>query len=116
MKHISYINTCMWNLEKNIQTEFQGRSRDLDIENKCMDTSGEEEAGMDFDWYWHIYTSDVVVQSLSCVQLFVTPWTAPRQVSQSFTISWSLNSHVPEAVMPSNHLILCRLILLLLLS
>ena len=32
----------------------------------------------------------VVVQSLSCVLLFVTPWTAARQASLSITISWSL--------------------------
>ena len=32
----------------------------------------------------------VVVQSLSLVQLFATPWTAARHVSRSFTISWSL--------------------------
>ena len=32
----------------------------------------------------------VVVQSLSCVQLFVTPWTAARQASLSFTIFQSL--------------------------
>ena len=31
-----------------------------------------------------------VVQLLSLVWLFVTPWTAARQVSLSFTISWSL--------------------------
>ena len=30
------------------------------------------------------------VQSLSCVQLFVTPWTAPCQASLSITKSWSL--------------------------
>ena len=30
----------------------------------------------------------VVVQSLSCVQLFATQWTAAHQASQSFTISW----------------------------
>ena len=35
-------------------------------------------------------TSLVVVQSLSHVWLFVTPWTAARQASLSFTISWSL--------------------------
>ena len=33
---------------------------------------------------------DVVVQLLSRVRLFATPWTAARQVSLSFTISWSL--------------------------
>ena len=32
----------------------------------------------------------VVVQSLSCVWLFATPWTAAHQVSLSITISWSL--------------------------
>ena len=49
-----------------------------------------------------------VVQSLSCVQLFVTPWTAAHQSSLSFTISWSLLKLMSfELVMPSNHLILC---------
>ena len=37
----------------------------------------------------------VVVQLLSCVQLFVTPWTVARQASLFFTISWSLHrTHV----------------------
>ena len=54
------------------------------------------------------------VQSLSCVQLFVTPWTAARQASLSFTISQSLLKFMSvELVMPSNHLILCRHLLLL---
>ena len=52
------------------------------------------------------------VQSLSCVQLFVTPWTAARQASLSITNSQSLLKHMSiESVMPSNHLILCRLLL-----
>ena len=51
----------------------------------------------------------VVVQSLSCQQLFVTPWTAARQASLSFTISQSLLKLMSiESVMPSNHLILCH--------
>ena len=55
-----------------------------------------------------------VVQLLSHVQLFVTPWIAARQASLSFTVSQSLLKLVsPEAVMPSNHLILCRPLLLL---
>ena len=59
-------------------------------------------------------TSFVVVQSLSCVCLFVTPWTAARQASLSFTISWSLLRLMRiELAMPSNHLILCRSLLLL---
>ena len=56
----------------------------------------------------------VVVQSLSCAQLFETPWTASCQASMSFTVSGSLLKLMPiEPVMPSNHLILCRPILLL---
>ena len=56
----------------------------------------------------------VVVQSISCVSLFVTPWTAAHQASLSFTISWSLLKLVSiESVMPSNHLIFyCSLLLL----
>ena len=58
-------------------------------------------------------TRTVVVQLLSCVQLFVTPWTAARQASLSFTISWSPPKLMCiELVMPSNHLILCRPLLL----
>ena len=55
----------------------------------------------------------VVVQSPSCVQLFVTLWTAACQASLSFTISWNLLKLMSiELMMPSNHLILCRLLLL----
>ena len=55
------------------------------------------------------------VQSLSSVQLFATPWTTARQVSLSNTNSRSLPKLMPiESVMPSNHLILCHLFLLLL--
>ena len=53
------------------------------------------------------------VQSLSCVWLFVTPWTAACQASMSITNSWSLPELISlESVMPSNHLILCRPLLL----
>ena len=55
------------------------------------------------------------VQSLSCVRLFVTPWTAARQASLSITNSQSLPKLISiELVMPSNHLILCCPLLLLL--
>ena len=55
----------------------------------------------------------VVVQSLSRVRLCVTPWTAARQASLSFTTSQSLLKLLStESVMPSNHLILCRPLLL----
>ena len=53
------------------------------------------------------------VQLLSCVRLFVTPWTAARQASLSITNSWSLlKLKSIESVMPTNHLILCRPLLL----
>ena len=49
------------------------------------------------------------VQSLSCVQLFATPWIAARQASLSIAISQSsLRLTSSESVMPSSHLILCR--------
>ena len=56
-----------------------------------------------------------VVQSSSCVQLSATPSTATHQASLSFTISLSLLKLMStKSVMPSNHLILCCPLLLLL--
>ena len=53
------------------------------------------------------------VQLLSCVRLFVTPWTAAHQASLSFIISRSLLKLTSiESVMPSKHLILCHPLLL----
>ena len=47
----------------------------------------------------------VVVQLLSCVQLFATPWAAAHQASLPFTVSQSLLKLMSiESVMPSNHL------------
>ena len=58
----------------------------------------------------HIFSS---VQLLSCVQLFVTPWTAACQASLSITNSRSfLKLMSIESVMPSNRLSLCRPLLL----
>ena len=60
------------------------------------------------------YKAPFVVQSLSCVRLFATPWTAACQASLPIT-----NSQSPpkpmfiESVIPSIHLILCRPLLLL---
>ena len=51
---------------------------------------------------------------LSQVQLFATPWTAARQASLFFTISWNLLTFTCiESVMPPHHLILCHPLLLL---
>ena len=61
-----------------------------------------------------IFAAALVVQLLSCMQLFVTPWTAARQASLSITISQSLLKLMSiELVMPSSHLILCCPLLLL---
>ena len=56
----------------------------------------------------------IVVQSLSCIQLFVTPWTAAHWAFLSFINFQSLLKLTSiESVMSSNHLILCRPLLLL---
>ena len=56
---------------------------------------------------------DTSVQSLSHVQLFATPWNAACQASLSITNSRSsLKLMSIESVMSSNHLILCRPLLL----
>ena len=61
-------------------------------------------------WKW--FSS---VQSLSHVRLFASPWTAARQATLSITNSWSLPKLMfIESVMPSNRLILCHPLLLLL--
>ena len=50
-----------------------------------------------------------VVQSISHVRLFTTPWTAARQAALPFTVSWSLLKLVStELMMSSNHLIFCQ--------
>ena len=58
--------------------------------------------------------TETLLQSLSSVQLFATPWTAACQDSLSITNSRSLFKLVSiESVMPCNHLILCCPLLLL---
>ena len=60
------------------------------------------------------YIVVVVIQLLCHVQLFVTSQSIAHQASLSFTISWSLHRFVSvESVMQSNHLVLCRPLLLL---
>ena len=63
---------------------------------------------------YKVFFTSVSVQSLSCVWLFATPWTAAHQASLSITNSWSPPKPMSiESVMPSNHLILCHPLLLL---
>ena len=62
---------------------------------------------------WIFLNTFSSVQSLSHVRLFATPWTAAYQASLSITSSQSLLKLMSiESVMPSNHLILCRCLLL----
>ena len=61
-----------------------------------------------------IWNLVVVVQSFNYVRLFATPWTAARQASLSITNSRSsIKLMSVESVMPSNHLFLCRPLVLL---
>ena len=69
------------------------------------------EGGRHYLHYLHHSFSSV--QSLICPQLFVTPWTAASQAPLSITNSQSLLKLMSiESVMPSNHLIRCRILLL----
>ena len=61
-----------------------------------------------------LYSSYQSVQSLSCVRLFATLWTVAHQASLSISSSWSPPKPMSiESMMPSNHFILCRPLLLL---
>ena len=69
-------------------------------------------------WFWSGIFKHIVqlssVKLLSRVRLFATPWITARQASLSITNSWSLPKPMSiKSVMPSNHLILCRPLLLL---
>ena len=66
----------------------------------------------EMSWLWMCMLSSV--QSLSHVQLFVTPWSSAGQASLSITNSWSPPKSMSlESVMPANHLVLYRPLLLL---
>ena len=83
-------------------TEKPGRLQSIGLHRVGQDWS---------DLLWH------VVQLLSYVLLFVTSGTAAHQAPLSFTISWNLLKLMSiESVMPSNHLVLCYPLLLLLQS
>ena len=61
-----------------------------------------------------VYMALVVVQSLGCVWLFATPWTAALQAALPFAVSHILLKLMSiELVMPSNHLVLCHPLLFL---
>ena len=68
-------------------------------------------------WYSHLFQNlfsfSSVQFSHSVVSNSATLWTAARQASLTITNSWSLLKLMSKSVMPSNHLILCRPLLLL---
>ena len=77
---------------------------------KCNEVGGVDPTTFVFVFLIHF----IVVQLLSRVQLFVTPWAVARQAPPSPTVSWSLLKFMSiESVMLSNHLTLCRPLLLL---
>ena len=72
-----------------------GKGSGNSLQYSCLENPIEESGGL----------QSSSVQSLSHVQLFVTPWTAAHQTSLSITNSWSLLKLMSiESVMPSNHL------------
>ena len=92
MKAVSQATYTVWSqIDLNIDT---CTPKWKEIYQKCKKWSSLE-SGTTEDFYI-LHTSSclpnilVIVQSLSCVWLFVTPWTAACQASLSFTISWSL--------------------------
>ena len=89
-----------------------GRSRDSEGAPCCWEGLGGKSLGVVI--WLEVSVQFSSFQSLSCVRLFVTPWTAACQASLSITNSWSLRKPMSiESVMPSNHLILCCPLLLL---
>ena len=94
----------MWNDLGNMENQHTTQNKD----NKTWASKKRIRMGM------FLYSYLVVVQSLSRVWLFVTPWTAAHQASLPLTNFWSLLKLMSiMLVMPSNHLILCRPLLLL---
>ena len=85
----------------------------LEIKNIIIERKNAFRWALSVDWT-QLRKEFSSVQSLSRVRLFATPWTAAFQASVSITNSWSLPKHMSiESMMPSNHLILCRPLLLL---
>ena len=93
--------SILWYMRKNINSDFVK----VIITFRCSSV---------LIWFLMLISKLIsLVQSLSRVWFFATPWTAARQASLSITNSRSLLKLMSiESVMPSNHLILCCPILL----
>ena len=107
---------CRWIL---YQLSHQGRPRILEWVAYPFSSRPRNQTGISCIagrqiLYQLSHTVSQSIQTLSRVRLFVTPWIAARQASLSITNSRSLFKPTSiESVMPSNHLILCRSLLLL---
>ena len=99
-------------IKKNEIVPFAAKWRDLEI----IIPSRVRQIPYHITYLWNLkYDTVQSIQSLIRVWLLVTPWTAAHQASLSITNSWSLLKLMCiESVMPSNHLILCCPLLLLL--
>ena len=113
----SVAQSCLtWFRLQQKQGKFPGVGSGNTLQLSCLENSMDRRAwqptlhGVAVGHNWAHFSS---VQLLSCVQLFETPWTAARQTSLSITnLRRLLNLMSVESVMPSNHLILCRPLLL----
>ena len=93
---------CSLKNEQMTSVHFQDKLFNITV---CIPNTNAKEAEVD-QFYEDLQDSLVTAQSLSRVQLLVTPWTAAHQGSLSFTISLNLLKLLSvESAMPSNHLI-----------
>ena len=98
-----------WTWSTSLSTDTSGTHLQT---QKCMQNTSWKQTGVPDQWK-RIYQFSSV-QSLSRVRLFSTPWITACQASLSITNFRSLLKLMPiESVMPSNHFILCRPLLLL---
>ena len=111
--------TANWKIlkEMGLPAHLTGLLRNLYDSQEAAVRTGHETA----DWLklgrnkTRLYIVVAVIQSLSHVRLFSTPWTTAHQASLPFTISRSWLKLMPiELVMPSNNLVFCHPLLLLL--
>ena len=101
--------------------QFSGLENSMNcIVHGCKELDTTERLSLSLSMYIDSWRTDamarhhaVVVQMLSSVWLFVTPWTVAHQASLSITMSWSLLKFMSiELMMKSNYLILCCPLLL----
>ena len=100
-------------MEKGNLSKKEVQSNEHKDDSRTWEKNGFTEQEVTRSFYQE-YTQFSSVQSLSCVRLFATPWTAARQASLSMTNSQCMFKLMSiKSVMPSNHLILCHPLLLL---